>query len=558
MPDGHTLRNAGRAVFALSPDGRRFVYNTTTGLHLREMDELEARVIPGTEGLLTNPFFSPDGQWIAYFSSGKITKIAISGGAAIPLTTASNPFGGNWESDGTILFGQQDGIHRVSDSGGESEVLVKARTGETLHGPQLLPGGDWVLFTSTSGQGVSRWDQAEIVAQSLKGDERVVLWRGGSDARYVPTGHLIYALKDGLFAVPFDLESLKPTGGAVSIAQGVVRGSTPTTNTATANYGFSRDGSLAYLSGISDSAAQRSLFWVDRRTLREEAIAAEPRGYAYPRLSPDERRVAIDDRSDNDIQLWDFAAKTLTRLTFGSEPEVYPAWTPTNDRIAYSVGPTITWKAANNTGSSTALIEKLPTKVSELDPYFFSPDGSQLVFRAAGHPETRDDVGMISVKGGSEPTWLLQTKFSERNAELSPDGRWMAYESDETGDWEIYVQPFPNVSTGRWQISDGGGHFPLWSRNTNELFYVQPGVKPAMMAAQFSAGREYAPGPRLKLFDASNYFVTGLIGRPFDVARNGRFLMLKPLAEADGNVPPPKIVVVENWFEELKQRATAR
>jgi eukaryotic-like serine/threonine-protein kinase len=387
----------------------------------------------------------------------------------------------------------------------------------------------------------------------------MVLWRGGSDARYVPTGHLVYALKDGLFAVPFDTESLKVTGGAVSIAQGVLRGAAATNNTATANYGFSRDGSLAYVFGASDSSALRSLFWVDRRTQREEAVAAEPRGYVYPRISPDERRVALDDRGENDIQVWDFAAKTLSRFTFGMEPETYPAWTSLSDRIAYSTGRTIHWKAANNTGPITPLVEKLPGNTLELNPCFFSKDGSQLVFRSVGNPSTtRDDIGMIAVKEGSEPTWLLQTPFNERNAELSPDSRWMAYQSDVTGSWEIYVRPFPNVDSGLWQISNGGGMYPVWSRNTNELFYVQPGTKPAMMAAQFRAERDFVPGLRSKLFDASAYYASGPVGRPYDVARDGRFLMLRSAAASEANVAPPQIVVVENWFEELKQSSSSR
>jgi serine/threonine-protein kinase len=561
LPESHIFRNTGRPLFALSPDGRRFAYNTTRGFYVKELDSLEAHLIPGTEGTATSPFFSPDGQWLAYFDVGgnKLTKIAITGGAAIPLTPASNPFGTSWESDGTILYGLQDGIHRVSENGGTSELLVKATGGETPYGPQLLPGGEWVLFTAAKAQGARRWDQAEIVAQSLKTQERVVVWRGGGDARYVPTGHLVYALDTGLFAVPFDAKALKVTGGPVSVAQNVFRAVTPANNTAAANYSVSRNGSLAYVNGAGSTAGLRSLLWVDRRTMREEVVSAEPRAYAYPRISPDGLRVALDDRTDNDIQVWDLAAKTLTRFTFGSELEIYPAWTPGNDRIAYSAGRGILWKASNNTGTSTALVEGFDDSINELDPYFFSPDGSQIVFRALGFGNSREDIGMISIKPASKPVWLLHSQFNERNAELSPDGKWLAYQSDETGNPEIYVQPFPNLDSGRWQISNGGGLFPRWSKNTTELFYVQPGTNPAMMAAQFTAPRDFVLGSRVKLFDASAYFLTGPVGRPYDVSpRDGRFLMLKTQPTSQGGTPPPVVVVVENWFTELRQQAKSR
>ncbi|HET9216939.1 MAG TPA: protein kinase [Terriglobia bacterium] len=556
LPGSQVFRNAGRPVFGFSPDGRRFAYNTATGIFLRELDQLEARLIAGTEGAATSPTFSPDGQWLVYFdvASLKLTKIAISGGAAIPLTQSSNPFGVSWEADGTILYGQPAGIYRVSENGGMSELLFKAQDREALYGPQLLPGGDWVLFTSTKVSGSKRWDQAEIVAQSLKTQERVVVWRGGSDARYVPTGHLLYALDDGLFAVPFDADSLKVTGGAVSVAEDVLRAAVPANNTAAANYNVSRNGSLAYVEGFGQAGgALRSLVWVDRRTMREEKVSAEARGYAYPRISPDGSRVALDDRLDNDIQVWDFAAKTLTRLTFGMELEAYPTWTLGGDRIAYSQTPDIFWKAANNTGSSTKLVEGLGGSFTEMDPYFFSPDGSQIVFRALSLGS--EDIGMMSMKPGSKVEWLLRSQFNERNAELSPDGKWMAYQSDETGDWEIYVQPFPDVEAGRWQISNGSGMYPRWSKNSNELFYAQTGGTPAMMAAQFTTSRDFVLGTRVKLFDVSAYFVAGPAGRPYDVGSDGRFLMLKTQATSEEGTPPPVIIVVENWFDELRKKA---
>ena len=221
------------------------------------MDELEARVIPGTEGDLTNPFFSPDGQWVGFYRDNQLQKIAISGGAPITLGDASNPFGASWGADDTILFGQPEGIMRVSANGGTPELVVEAREGEQVHGPQLLPGGEWVLFTLTTATGPTRWDQAQIVVESLESSERKVVILGGSDARYVPTGHLVYAFEGVLFAIAFDADSLETAGGAVSIVEGVQRSLNLQDNIASVHYGFSDQGTLIYVPGPVSSGARR-------------------------------------------------------------------------------------------------------------------------------------------------------------------------------------------------------------------------------------------------------------------------------------------------------------
>jgi len=517
------------------------------------MDELAPQVISGTEGFLTSPFFSPDGQWVGYYSDGQLLKIAITGGAPIPLTKASNLFGARWEEDGTILFGQGEGIRRVSENGGASELIVEARKGEQVHGPQLLPGGRWVLFTSTTAVGeLSRWDTAEIVVESLGTHEREVVWRGGSDARYVPAGYLVYARESSLFAMPFDLNTRKPTGAAVSIADKVMRATAGLT--ATANFDVGRDGTLAYVTGVAGSAA-RSMVWVDRNG-REESIGAEPRPYQYPRISPDGRRVALDVREDQaDIRVWDLIGQTLMRLTFELETNYYPAWTPDGKRIAFTSGRNIAWKAANNTGEAALIASDPGEGVNENDPYFFTPDGSRLVFREAAHPSTRDNIGMIAVDGKAEPVWLFRSVYSERNAELSPDGRWIAYQSDETGRWEIYVHPFPNVEGGRWQVSNSGGFEPLWARNGSEIFYIGTGRNGglALMAADYANGTDFSVRSRRELFPATPY-TRPLAGRNYDISPDGkRFLMLKD-PNLDAKPAEARIVVVVNWLEELKSR----
>ena len=278
LPADHLPRRGDNNIVALSPDGRSFVYNTVDGLYLRTMGELEARLIPGTEEDLANPFFSPDGQSVAYWTAAgnQLKRIAISGGAPVVIADASIPYGASWTTDDTILFGQPEGILRVSATGGTPEVLIPSEAGERLDGPHLLPGGDSVLFSA----GTTSWSAALIVVQSLSSGERTVLVEGGSDARYLQTGHLVYARGGGVFAVALDLDRVTVSGGEVPLVQGVRMGSGAT---GTANYGVSDEGTLVYLR--AGTAPERTLVWVDRAG-REEAIGVPPGGYRYPRISP--------------------------------------------------------------------------------------------------------------------------------------------------------------------------------------------------------------------------------------------------------------------------------
>ena len=235
LPDGQAFTRWGRPFVAVSPDASQIVYVANDQLYLRNLDEMEARPIQGTDEDPYNPFFSPGGEWVGYFSvsDSQLKKIAPIGGAAVTLCDATNPFGASWGSDDTIVYGQAKGIMRVSANGGTPELVVPTEALEQVHGPQMLPGGEWVLFTLTRATGGTRWDEAQIVVQSLESGERKILWEGGSDGRYVPTGHLVYALEDVLFALPFDLTSLEVSGGPVPIVEGVRRVSTGITATQT-------------------------------------------------------------------------------------------------------------------------------------------------------------------------------------------------------------------------------------------------------------------------------------------------------------------------------------
>jgi Tol biopolymer transport system component len=535
LPEGQTFRATGRSMMAISPDGRYFVYNTLGGLYLRPLGDLEARLIAGTEEGLSSPFFSPDGQSIAYyvFEPGQIKRVAISGGAPVTIGTAdTNLFGATWEPDDSILFATNAGIYRVPASGGEPQLIIAAEDGEQLHGPELLPDGDSVLFTVRTGDS---WDEADIVVQSLTTGERTVVIEGGADARYLSSGHLIYALGQDLLAVAFDVDHLTTLGGPTSVVQGVLRAN----QTGSANYAVSKDGTLVYVSGRSAGITQ--LLWVDREG-GEEAIAIEPDNYGYPRISPDPSgtRIAVDAGSGGELGIWIYTIEngTRQRLRVGEGRATNPIWSPDADRVAFtsSTG-AISWAAAN-TGGPESLVA-----ASNAWPYFFSQDGKEFVF-GEFRPDMQSDIGMITVGGDAEPAWLLSTTDREENAEVSPNGRWMAYQSDETGQWEIYVRPFPDVDRDQILISNAGGRDPLWSRDGSELFYLEPvgaggraGDWRLMTIAIEEAGEDS--------------FRSGFAQRHYDVSPSGeKFLVIGGPGSAGER---PEFIIVENWFEELNR-----
>ena len=544
LPEGQQFGSAGRPLLAMSPDGSQFVYHASGGLFLRPMDELEVRLISDTEEAATSPFFSPAGDWIGYWSSdGQLKKVSIDGGAPVVICDADDPFGVSWGSDGAIVYGQSAGVMLVSSNGGTPELVIKAQEGEQVHGPQVLPGGDWVLFTVATALADDRWDQAQVVVESLESGERKVVLSLGTDARYVPTGHLLYAVEDVLLAVPFDIGSLEVTGGPVSVVANLMGIRENFIHTGTASYDVSDTGSLSYVSA-SGSEPPKSLVWVDRDG-NEEAVPVEPRLYIYPRISPDGTKVALDDRrEDDDIWIWDFVRENLTRFTFTPAADQYSVWTSGSERIVYGSDSDLVMKTLGTTGG----IERLGggNLGAGPNPYFFSLAGTELVFGEQGNPDTGDNIGMISIASDADVDWLLQTEFNERNGELSPDGRWMAYQSDESGKWEIYVRSFPNVE-GRSQVSNGGGIYPLWSQNGQELFCLEPGAQPRLMTARVETGATFNNQSPEPLLDWP-YLIAG-VGRTYDVSPNGqRFLALTRTSRS------LKINVVLNWFEELKER----
>jgi serine/threonine-protein kinase len=448
--------------------------------------------------------------------------------------------GATWGEDDMITFGTQSkgGLRQIPAGGGASKSLTtldEARKESNHEQPELLPGGKAVLFTIRHLGGAL--DKAQIAVRHLGTGEQRVLVSGGSYPKYVPSGHIVYAFAGTLRAVPFDLDTLTVTGNPVGVLERV-----SILASGAADVAVARDGSLVYATGNQAGAPPRTLVWVDRQG-REEAIPAPVRTYQHPRLSPDGTKVALDIRDQElDIWVWDFTRTTFTRLTFDPRLDGVPVWTPDGKRIAFASDQSGTrnlfWRAADGTGP----VERLSEGENQ-SPLSFSPDGTRLVLFNNG------DLAVLNLSGDRQTTPLFKTASWEPNAEVSPDGRWLAYQSNESGEMAIYVRPFPEVEAGRWQVSTGGGSGPRWARSGKELFYL--GNEGAVMRVGVAGETTFRADTPTQLFRGP-YFRRAEF-RTYDVSPDGkRFLMIKE-GNPDEVAAPPSLILVQNWFEELKR-----
>jgi serine/threonine protein kinase len=555
LPEGQQISTTGTPL-AVSPDGKQFVYSTSKGLYLRSVDELTAKFVAGTDGNTQQPFFSPDGKSIGYFSitDRQLKKIAISGGAPVTLCAVTQLAGAWWSADNTIVYGQfpVGPIMRVSANGGTPEALIKPKS-ELLILPQILPDGKSVLYTAAA----TTLTQGRIMVQSLKSGEAKELFAGFA-ARYLPTGHIIYGLpnNNNLFAVAFDLDRLEVKGGPVPIVESVRQAA------------VCDAGTLAYVPGTTSGTIQpgNTLVWVNREG-KEEPLGAPPNRYAYPKISPDGTRVAliVGPLLNSDIWIWDAVRKNMTKLTFDKKRVITPIWTLDGKRIVYwsnhenAVSGGVYWKAADGTGE----VEKLVSAPDrELHPFSWSSDGKTLVIQEMV-TQTNLDISILSMEGDHTRKLLLQTEYVEGQPKISPDGRWMAYASNETTGvalkGEVYVRPFPEVNKGKWQVSTGGGNSPLWSQDGRELFYLSEDN--SVMAVAVETKSTLSFGTPKVLFRNTNLGLTMTSGTPWDIHPDGkRFLMMKPPGASPSTEagPRPKITIVMNWLEELKQRVPVK
>jgi serine/threonine-protein kinase len=557
LAEGRVFNYPGRRFVAIAPNGRLVTYTAGEGLWLRALDSREERVLTGVPFDARNPFFSPDSQSIAYYALGALWRMSLTGGAPIRLTRAVNPWGASWAEDGSIVYSQgPDGIWQVSPSGGEGVQIVAASNGETLHGPQLLPGGTWVLFTVLPA-GVGLWDQAYIVVQSISTGERAMLISGGRDARYLPSGHLVYGLNGSLLAAAFDVRSRR-VGPPVQLVNGVADAGTLT---AAVQFDIATGtGALAY---VPRSLPNRlSLTWVDRNG-RETPLAADARPYRHPRVSPNGSRVAVEVQDPGDTNIWTGDTRgTFTPLTVEAGEDSFPLWSPDGSRVVF-------FSARNNGGlfarsADATGVERRIVSGTQWRPAGWA--GERLVYEQLRGAEIA--VGVPGKEDASQTMTLLDDSsyYDMMQPAVSPDGRWLAYHSSESGGLEVYVRPFPNVDDDKRRVSTAGGYSPAWSPDGRELYYLgaKGGIGRAqrlpdgqMMAVKVESRPVLTIGSPEALFSLRDFVFPVLMSREYDVAPDGRFLMLRDLVPGGSRVGQ-QIVFVQNWIDELTSRVDAR
>jgi serine/threonine-protein kinase len=573
--DAGTTVGLGRAgvsaEVAVSPDGKSIVYSANVDgqgiqLHTRSLDQFESLPIPGTENA-RQPFFSPDGEWLGFhtgFGPGSVVgfeKISVRGGPSQLLTPLTQrAFGASWGPYDTIIFSSTEGgsadhgyLVRIPSAGGEAEVLTTPDPGTSHVWPHILPGGQSVLFTIREIN--SPPDQGTIAILSLDGREYRPLIQGAISARYVPTGHIVFARSETLWAVPFDLDRQEITGDAAPLVEGVHMG-----NLGFVPYGISDNGVLSYVRGVDITTTDqgRNLIWIDRYG-RETPLDVDPQLYSTVRLSPDGTRLAVHiapvPGEAADVWIYDLTRGTSSRLTFDPANDYFPIWTPDSQSIVFGSsrdGFGLYMKSANGIGS----VERLTQSPYPQVPESFSPDGTRLLFRAT--TESGRDLYLLSMEGERTEKPLLTTSFHEGISAFSPDGRWVAYESNETGRNEIYVRPFPDFDGGKWQVSRDGGRDPVWGPDGAEIFFRTVGgeIDPGMRVVKVQAQETFLAGVPEVVFSADLNFT---FRAAYDIAPTGdRFVAMKNPTEGQTTESgATSIAIVENWFSELQRISPA-
>jgi WD40 repeat protein len=557
----------------VSPDGAQMVYaGVPSRLYLRSMSQLDVKEIPGTEAYrsLSELAFSPDGQSIAFFTPTDQTlkRIPVSGGAAVTICPADTPFGISWGPTG-IVFGQagkreplhgepQNGILRVSPAGGKPEMLVSVKDDEVPDGAQVLPDGQHMLFTLATGSAIDRWDRAHIVVQSLTSGERKTLIEGGSDARFLPSGHIVYALSGSLFAVAFDVQRLELKGGPIPIVEGVSR--SPGGVTGAAQFSVSSTGTLIYIPGpVSASSALLDVALADRKGA-VEPLKLPPGPYLMPRVSPNGTRIAVgtDDGREAIVWIYDLSGTTaIRRLTFGGNNR-FPVWSSDGKRVAFQSDRdgdlAIFWQAADGKEAAERLTK--PEQGTSHVPESWSPKSDRLLFSVTKASDM--SLWMFSLQDKSVTPFGAVHSSNPIGAVFSPDGRWVAYTSTERQTTTVYVQPFPATGAKYQLLAKGvdGPHEVVWSPDGKELFYnprpqafevVRVTTEPT-----FAFGNPMALPRPLQLGPQS-------ARRNYDITPGGKFVGLISAGQTERAAPAsPQIQVVLNWFEELKARVPTK
>jgi serine/threonine-protein kinase len=551
----------------VSPDGTSIAYIVGSPerrqLRLRRLDQLDSTLlVEGTSDGNSpyHPFFSPDGKWIGYATPTELKKVPTSGGTPLTLCRVQRSRGAAWLPDDTIVFTSSPtgGLSRVPASGGEPTALTTLTKGEESHRwPQALPGGDQVLFSALSSGSTNGFDNATMEVLNVQTGARKVVHRGGGYPRYVPTGHLAYVNDGTIYAVPFALAGLEVQGSPIS----AVRNVTWNPGQGAAQYSFSPTGLLAYVRGGAQ-IQKYPVVWVDRTGARTPLIN-ELGVYGNPRLSPDGTHLALTVLRDANWDIWvyDLSRGVSTRLTFKDTVESEQIWSPDGREIVYSergqggAVDNLFRKRADGSGDAEQLTKaEVPMWANS-----WSRDGRHIIGTTGGG---KFDIAMMTLDGDRKLQPFLSSEFNEVDAAFSPDARWVAYVSDQSGRSEIYVVPFP-AGGGRWQISDAGGGYPRWSRDGKELFYrVQTGI---MVVSIEAVGNSLRTGKPRQLFTGTyqggvaGLEVAGEAFGDYDVTPDGRrFVMFPAAVDTEALEQEGIVTLVTSWFDQISGEAASR
>jgi serine/threonine protein kinase/Tol biopolymer transport system component len=550
----------GTQHLAISEDGSRIAYAGANRVWIRRMDRDEVTAVGNADatskvvqaGSGSNPFFSPDGHWVGFFSTAGPVKVPVDGGPPVPIAmTTDRPAGATWRADGEIVFATTAGLYQVSERGGEPRRLAAPNRGQRERAyawPQFVPDSPYLLFTIVSETSAGH----QIALLDLTTLEHKIILTAGSSARYLGSGHVLYMSGKTLKAVAFDAKEGQVRGDPVTL---------PTVDVATdadngaANFAISATGTLIFTSTKEAEAAaggpranQFTLQWVDRQG-KKEPLALEPGRYGYTRISPDGTRLAVNIGTGGSRDIWilDLERLNLTQLTNGTTEDMLPLWSTDGHRVFFASDRTgdfdVYSQAAD--GATAARVELAAPGFQA--PNSFTPDGSRLLVG-----ELFKDLGLVKIGQPDRVEPLLHGEAIESLSDVSPDGRWVVYESNESGkQTEIFLRPFPNVNDGREKVSVNGGRFARWGLTGREIFYVA--LDGNMMAAAVTPSASVKLGAVTKLFEYRRPPpAPGNGGVPYDISpRDGRFIMLQPAAAAAPG--PTHVSVVLHWAEELKR-----
>jgi serine/threonine-protein kinase len=559
LPAGRGFRGTGRQVVAVSPDGRHVVYNGTGGLYVRSLDALGDRLIPGTEGNVLGPVFSPDGLSLAFYQDDQIRRIALAGGTSVAVVRALNPGGISWEADGSILYATRDGVWQVADTGGEPKSLLKSSDAEQFLAPQRLPGGDWFLATAFRPNAVQA--ETDVVAISTATGERRLLRRGALGGRYIPSGHLLYVDSGVAYAIRFDATRVAVNGGPVPVIEGV---RSAVGLSALPQLSVSPAGTVAFVAGAIGTTRNRMSLAIADRAGAITAIAAQPGPYLYVRATRDGTKLAVDSDDNKEAIVWIYDTKgaaALRRLTFGGRNR-HPVWSPDGRRVAFQ---------SDRDGDAAIFVQ--------------NEDGTGAVERLtrpekgeAHIPESWSANGHLSFSSSKGAAFSLLTySFQDRKATpfsgvrsieptgsvFSPDGRWIAYHvrPDDVPQTApsagVFVEPFP-ATGARYQAPRVNFDFqPVWSHDGRELLYIPSTASGRMAVASFTTAPAVAFGSPTQFPFPLTAGMLSSGRRAFDVLPDGRIVSLAGDESGPTSITP-EVRLIVNWFEELRRLAPAR